>query len=115
MPKGRQSLLFSATIPNNVADFASSGITDYKLIKLDEESKLSDDLLLRFFMTRATDKPATFLLLLRELVDIKREQTMVFAATRHHVEYLHELAEAAGIHTTYVFGAMDATAREINI
>jgi ATP-dependent RNA helicase DDX54/DBP10 len=40
---------------------------------------------------------------------------MVFAATRHHVEYLHELAEAAGIHTTYVFGAMDATAREINI
>jgi ATP-dependent RNA helicase DDX54/DBP10 len=44
MPKSRQSLLFSATISASVKDFTLSGIKDYKMVQVDKDSKLSDDL-----------------------------------------------------------------------
>ena len=44
LPRSRQSLLFSATIPPSLAEFSLSGITDYKLLKLDQENTLSDQL-----------------------------------------------------------------------
>ena len=37
MPKHRQSMLFSATLPQKLTDFMISGIQDYKLVKLDHE------------------------------------------------------------------------------
>ena len=49
MPKHRQSMLFSATLPPTLADFTLSGIRDYKLLKLDHEHQLSDDLKIDFF------------------------------------------------------------------
>jgi len=35
------------------------------------------------------------------------EQTIIFAATRYHVEFLYEITNAAGFAVTYIFGAMD--------
>lgn len=40
------------------------------------------------------------------------EQTIVFAATRYHVEYLCELAIKAGFKANFIYGAMDQRARE---
>ena len=40
---------------------------------------------------------------------------MVFVATKHHVEYLKTLLEADGIPCACVYGAMDQTARKINV
>ena len=50
MPKNKQTLLFSATIPPSLANFTLSGIKDYKLIKLNQEYSLSDQLKLLFFV-----------------------------------------------------------------
>jgi len=66
MPKHRQSLLFSATLPPSLADFTTSGIREYKLIKLDHEYKLSDDLKLNYFFVRSKEKTAALLYLLQE-------------------------------------------------
>lgn len=35
------------------------------------------------------------------------EQTIVFGATRYHVEYLCEVAKKAGFKANYIYGAMD--------
>jgi ATP-dependent RNA helicase DDX54/DBP10 len=40
------------------------------------------------------------------------QQTIIFAATRYHVEYLHELLSKAGLKSVYIFGAMDQRTRE---
>lgn len=71
MPKSRQSLLFSATISSQVRDFTLSGIKDYKMIHVDKESKLSDDLKLHFFVVRSAEKAAILLFVMRELIEGK--------------------------------------------
>lgn len=85
------------------------------------------------------DKPALLLHLLRNVAK-PQEQTVVFAATKHHVEYLREvktnlnpgldpislevcfmceccvqLLTAEGIECAYIYSALDQTARKINI
>lgn len=41
--------------------------------------------------------------------------TIVFASTRHHVEYLHEILRVAGVESLPIYGNMDHTARKINL
>ncbi|KAJ1934037.1 ATP-dependent RNA helicase dbp10, partial [Linderina pennispora] len=45
----RQTLLFSATLPATLVDFAKAGLQDPELIRLDVESKISQDLEMAFF------------------------------------------------------------------
>lgn len=47
--EGRQSLMFSATLPRSLADFAAAGLSNPQLVRLDAERKLSPDLGLAFF------------------------------------------------------------------
>uniref|UniRef100_A0A3Q3KCX4 RNA helicase n=1 Tax=Monopterus albus TaxID=43700 RepID=A0A3Q3KCX4_MONAL len=99
LPDTRQTLLFSATLPKLLVEFARAG-----KIKL----------LLSFFHLRVDDKQAMLLHLLRNVVK-PQEQTVVFAATKHHVEYLKELLTSEGLECAYIYSALDQTARKINI
>ena len=109
MPKSRQSLLFSATISSQVRDFTLSGIKDYKMIQVDKESKLSDDLKLQFMIVRSGEKAATLMYIMRELIEFKNQnqQTIIFGDTRYHVEYMYELCVHSGFKCTFIYGAMD--------
>lgn len=42
-------------------------------------------------------------------------QTIIFAATKHHVEYLANILMMAGYQVSYVYGSLDQTARNIQI
>jgi len=44
LPQERQTILFSATLPRLLVDFAKAGLTDPSLIRLDVDSKMSKDL-----------------------------------------------------------------------
>ncbi|XP_037609033.1 ATP-dependent RNA helicase DDX54 [Sebastes umbrosus] len=114
LPDTRQTLLFSATLPKLLVEFARAGLTEPVLIRLDVDSKLSDQIKLSFFHLRVDDKQALLLHLLRNVVK-PQEQTLVFVATRHHVEYVRELLTAEGIECAYIYSALDQTARKINI
>ncbi|KAL9961892.1 hypothetical protein ACROYT_G030925 [Oculina patagonica] len=114
LPDSRQTLLFSATLPKLLVDFTKAGLTDPVLIRLDVDSKLSEQLKLAFFSVRSDDKPAVLLNILQNLVK-PSEQTLVFTATKHHVEYLKELLEFAGIESSFVYSTLDQAARKINI
>jgi len=58
------------------------------LNRLDVDTKLSDRLTLTYFSCRTEEKIAALLCLLKWIID-SHEQTMIFAATKHHVELLH--------------------------
>ncbi|KAL7521184.1 hypothetical protein ACHAWX_005880 [Stephanocyclus meneghinianus] len=45
----------------------------------------------------------------------KRGLTLIFAATRHHVEYLTLLLKTSGLAATQIYGNMDNTARQHNL
>ncbi|CAM9318748.1 unnamed protein product [Ectocarpus sp. 13 AM-2016] len=114
VPEERQSLLFSATMPKQLVQFARAGLKDPVLIRLDTESKISTELSLAFLTCRSLDKPAALLFLLREVIP-EDDMTIVFVATRHHAEFLHELLKEAGTSSSVVYGAMDQEARSIHL
>ncbi|ORX86736.1 DEAD-domain-containing protein [Anaeromyces robustus] len=114
LPQERQTILFSATLPRLLVDFAKAGLTDPSLIRLDVDSKMSKDLQAAFFSVKRIEKESALLFLLRHVIK-EDESTIIFTATKHHVEYLHELLDKANIDNTYIYGSLDQTARKINI
>ncbi|KAM5192724.1 ATP-dependent RNA helicase DDX54 [Mantella aurantiaca] len=114
LPETRQTLLFSATLPKMLLEFARAGLTEPVLIRLDVDTKLNDQLKLAFFHVRAEDKPAVLLHLLRCIVK-PQEQTVIFVATKHHAEYLREMLDMQGVPCSHIYSALDQTARKINL
>ena len=98
LPETRQTVLFSATLPKLLVDFAKAGLTEPTLIRLDVETKIPETLKLGFFLTRMETKPALLLHTLTHVIP-QNQQVVIFVATRHHVEYLHALLDNAGIGT----------------
>lgn len=158
----RQTLLFSATLPKSLVEFAKAGLQNPKLVRLDAESKISTDLQMAFFSVKPKEKEAALLILLRNLIGVpqadpnqqdsadwlqdederrkpqpnkrKREngkatkkgdsdenkqtsahQTIVFAATKHHVEYLSLMLTMAGYAVSAIYGSLDQSARRIQL
>lgn len=68
LPSTRQTLLFSATLPKSLVEFAKAGLVNPKLIRLDAESKISSDLQMAFFSIKPSEKEAALLSLLRDVI-----------------------------------------------
>lgn len=148
LPAIRQTLLFSATLPKSLVEFAKAGLQNPKLVRLDSESKISSDLRMAFFSVKQAEKDACLLILLRDVIGVplgsnkpnggeeeestdkkgKRRakpkhsevttaphQTLIFAATKHHVEYLSNLLSSSGYSVSYIYGTLDQTARSIQM
>ncbi|KAJ8919065.1 hypothetical protein NQ315_016972 [Exocentrus adspersus] len=113
LPDTRQTVLFSATLPKVLVEFAKAGLGDPVLIRLDVESKLPSELQCWYFTVRPEEKLAGLLALLKSHID-SNQQTIVFAATKHHVEYLHMVLDHVGISNTYIYSNLDPSARKIN-
>jgi ATP-dependent RNA helicase DDX54/DBP10 len=136
LPTSRQTLLFSATLPKSLVEFARAGLQEPKLIRLDAESKISPDLKSAYFTIKSGDRDGALLHILDNVIKMpvgeteaakrakenagklsnnkkrKRsdvnyrdvpveESTIVFAATKHRVEYLNSLLRAVGYPVSY--------------
>ncbi|KAF7167853.1 hypothetical protein CNMCM5623_001016 [Aspergillus felis] len=156
LPANRQTLLFSATLPKSLVEFARAGLQEPTLVRLDTESKISPDLQNAFFSVKSSEKEGALLYILQEVIKMptgptevaqhrkeedasaqnwknkKRKRaemekavntresptkhsTIVFAATKHHVDYLYSLLSEAGFAVSYVYGSLDQTARKIQV
>ncbi|CAK7245469.1 MAG: ATP-dependent RNA helicase dbp10 [Sporothrix thermara] len=168
LPASRQTLLFSATLPSSLVEFARAGLQDPSLVRLDIETKISPKLKSAFFSVKGPEKEGALLHLLHDVIKIplglpeaalkareesrhnggdgdgdgdeddngksnprKRKRlnsgyvsskvaptqhsTIVFAATKHHVEYLAAILGEAGFAVSYVYGSLDQTARRIQV
>jgi ATP-dependent RNA helicase DDX54/DBP10 len=158
LPTTRQTLLYSATLPKSLVEFAKAGLVNPKLIRLDAETKISSDLRMGFLTVKPNEKEAALLCLLKDVIGVpftteaemekmeredvdmesgsesdgegahkgkkpykKRErmpkhtaphQTLIFTATKHHVEYLTTLLRTAGYSTSHIYGSLDQVARK---
>ena len=139
LPVTRQTLLFSATLPKSLVEFAKAGLQTPKLVRLDAEGKISTDLKMSFFSVKQAEKEACLLFLLQDVIGVpmgsnkpeeapegkgKRKaisqyaaphQTLIFVATKHHVEYLTVLLTTAGYSVSQIYGTLDQTARSIQM
>ncbi|KAI3613376.1 hypothetical protein CBS9595_004209 [Malassezia furfur] len=163
LPPTRQTLLFSATLPKTLVEFARAGLdANPKLIRLDADSKISPELRMAFFSVKPSEKEAALLLLLRHIInvplgevgdpaddeddeddedddeeaggkrkrkaraprskrrkgaapDLQPYQTIIFCATKHHVEYLLLLLTTVGYACSHIYSSLDQTARAIQM
>ncbi len=83
---GRQTLLFSATMPTAVAEFTRAGLKDPEIIRLDAENKISDKLEMAFIRCRDDEKDAALLFLVKHHIPAT-SRCIIFAPTKHHVEF----------------------------
>ena len=125
LPKDRVTALFSATLPKGIVELAQLGLKDPKLLRLDVEQQLSPTLETIFLAVPSVSKEAALLSLLtnsiltgnsksREDADAYKDSPfggLIFTATKHHVEYLHELLSSLGISHGSLYGTMDPQAR----
>ncbi|PAV19024.1 ATP-dependent RNA helicase DBP10 [Pyrrhoderma noxium] len=137
LPTTRQTLLFSATLPKSLVDFAKAGLQDPKLVRLDADSKISTDLRMSFFSVKQVEKDACLLILLRDVIKVPLSgpiegegeqsskgkgkgkethhaaphQTLIFVATKHHVEYVSNMLSTAGYAVSHIYGSLDQAAR----
>ncbi|KAL9629758.1 MAG: hypothetical protein Q9164_006737, partial [Protoblastenia rupestris] len=151
LPQSRQTLLFSATLPKSLVEFARAGLQEPNLIRLDSESKISPDLQSAFFTMKSAEKEGALLHILSDIIQIPAGQTeaavrakedttnpnkkrkhgdtdrvkphesptkhstIVFAATKHHVEYLATLLRQSGFAVSHAYGSLDQTARKTQV
>ncbi|TGZ84250.1 DEAD-domain-containing protein [Ascodesmis nigricans] len=143
LPTNRQTLLFSATLPKVLTEFAKAGLQEPRLVRLDADAKMSEDLESAFFSVTSSEKEGALIHLLRDVIKIpmgstesttdadcpkgkKRKRgsdkagpkdlpsshsTIVFTATKHHVEYISRLLTVTGFSVSYVYGELDQVAR----
>ena len=90
------------------------GIKEYKLVTLDEESKIPETLKFHMLCARHDDKLYTLLVLLNTIIK-NDDLTLIFAPTKFHCEYIHEFLKLFDIETMYIHGNMDQDLRTLNI
>ncbi|KAM0803108.1 ATP-dependent RNA helicase dbp10 [Usnea florida] len=151
LPQSRQTLLFSATLPKSLVEFARAGLQEPNLVRLDAESKISPDLQSAFFTMKSAEKEGALMHILNDVIKIPAGQTeaasrakeeasihnkkrkrgdsdstkprdspsehstIVFAATKHHVEYLAALLRQSGFSVSHAYGSLDQTARKMQV
>lgn len=141
LPLSRQTLLFSATLPTSLVEFARAGLQDPSLVRLDADSKISPDLESAYFSIKGDEKEGSLLHILHDVIKVpvgspiadsekdskKRKRgadgpakptehsTIVFTATKHHVEYIANLLQWAGFAVSHAYGSLDQTARRIQV
>lgn len=113
-PEERQTLLFSATMPKQLIQFTRAGLREPQLIRLETDTKMSEELRMAFFTVRTTEKIAGLLYLVRKIIPAN-DMTIVFTATKHHSEFIHALLNKVGVTSTVVYGSMDQDARESHL
>lgn len=147
LPTARQTLLFSATLPKSLVEFARAGLQEPSLVRLDAESKISPDLESAFFTVKSAEKEGALLHILHDLIKMpvgktanamaieeankKRKRgddggrgpkrkptehsTIIFTATKHHVDYIAGLLRANGFAVSHAYGSLDQTARTMQV
>ncbi len=109
IPKARQSLLFSATMPGEVARLAADMLRDPVRIAVSPEAMTVDKVDQRVFHVRSADKRA---LLTGLLQDRRLARVIVFTRTKHGANRLNKQLLAAGVAAEAIHGNKSQNARQ---
>ena len=111
LPKKRQTLLFSATMPQDIQDLADSILINPVRVEVTPQATTVDKVDQSVFFVNKQDKRA---LLEHLLTDRERaiKRVLVFTRTKHGANKLAEQLERANIQAEAIHGNKSQTARE---
>jgi ATP-dependent RNA helicase RhlE len=109
LPKQRQSLLFSATMPNDVAKLAAEMLHDPLRVEVTPEAITVDRVEQRVHFVETARKRA---LLTDLLKDPALARVLVFTRTKHHANRVSEHLDRAGVSNDALHGNKSQNARQ---
>ena len=109
LPKKRQSLLFSATMPGDVAKLAAEMLNDPLRVEVTPKAVTVDLVDQHVHFVETAEKRA---LLTHLLKDSKLERVIVFTRTKHHANRVSQHLERAGISNDALHGNKSQNARQ---
>lgn len=116
-PFKKQTLMFSATIQDQFNSFLKKGIIqEYKLVNIQEESKIPERLKIHLIYTRKEEKIYSLISLFDEkIINLNRELTLVFVMTKYHCDYIQEFLKYWNIKSLIIYGQMEQDLRMKNM
>jgi ATP-dependent RNA helicase RhlE len=109
VPKQRQTLLFSATMPREIADLAKAYLSDPKRVEVTPQATTVEKIEQRVIHVDHPRKPA---LLGHLLADPGMARAIVFTRTKHGANRVAERLEKQGIAAAAIHGNKSQSARE---
>jgi ATP-dependent RNA helicase RhlE len=109
LPKERQTMLFSATMPNGVHALALRIMKEPEWVEAAKPSTVADGVEQTLYSVRTERKPALLVHLLQEVQEW--DQVLVFTATKRGADVLDTRLRAAGIDVEVMHGDRDQKER----
>ncbi|HEY5797016.1 MAG TPA: DEAD/DEAH box helicase, partial [Bosea sp. (in: a-proteobacteria)] len=109
IPKKRQTLLFSATMPKPIREIASAYLTDPVEVSVAPVATTAEKIDQRVIFTSPGDKPA---LLAKTLSVPEMERAIVFTRTKHGADKVVRQLEVSGIKSAAIHGNKSQGQRE---
>jgi ATP-dependent RNA helicase RhlE len=109
LPKKRQTLLFSATMPDEIGDLAGSLLNDPVRVEVTPVSSTVERIDQRVYFVAAGDKRA---LLTEMLQDTGMTRTLVFTRTKHGANRVAEQLERASVRAEVIHANKSQSARQ---
>jgi ATP-dependent RNA helicase RhlE len=109
LPKQRQSLLFSATMPKDVAKLAGEMLREPLRVEVTPQAVTVDRVEQKVFFVEAAYKPALLITLLK---DPALARVIVFTRTKSHANRVSQQLENAGIPADAIHGNKSQNARQ---
>jgi ATP-dependent RNA helicase RhlE len=108
LPRDRQNLLFSATMPKSIADLAGSFLRDAIMVDISPEQLTVDRIQQKIMFIRKADKRR---LLVQLIKDEKVKRGIIFTRTKHGANRLVKQLDQSGINAQAIHGNKSQGAR----
>jgi len=101
VPKKRQTLFFSATMPNAIADLSKQFLTNPKKVAVAPVASTAERVAQHAVFVNQGEKQALLTMTLR---DTEIDRALVFTRTKHGADKVVRMLEAAGINSAAIHG-----------
>lgn len=109
LPAQRQTLLFSATMPNSILDLANSMLKNPERVEVTPVSSTAETVSQEVFFVNQSDKNALLLYLLKHKIP---NEVLVFTRTKHGANKLVKVLQNNQIKSEAIHGNKSQTARQ---
>ncbi len=109
LPKKRQSLFFSATMPQDIVKLSQEILGDPARVTIEPEKTTAEKVEQRIYHVNKMHKTALLVELLRTT---HQSETLVFSRTKHGANKIVKDLESAGIHAAAIHGNKSQSARQ---
>ena len=109
LPTQRQSLFFSATMPDEIIKLSNTILTNPAKVEVTPASSTADTVVQKMYMVEKDDKRS---LLLHLLEDKAIESALVFSRTKHGADKVAEFLNKHGVKTEAIHGNKAQNARQ---